>query len=1159
MASAALEEQQEKLRRAVDDWRCRSHDLLKNLLNDPHGSSSAFDDICSSSSDPVRVSAEPLEHSDVSNLVESDNVAVSKFVTVLSYDCFEISRLCRRASRSIYRQLLLFGYRSSSQEILLEGEPQKAFGHSLSLFVELSEISSRMSEVLGNLLQQLHSIYSLQDNNSRPYKSFKNMTLKSAFTSFGDGLAMFLVLDEILMQNGHINTYLSLFTRMLNKMKMEVDNSGISIVDLDCLDQVVSHLEKHLDVGLFRRLLQEGSPWQDTLQKVRCSRKFLDACTSCTHDGLSDILSRLDTWKEFPFDRIKILSYVALVLFGAYASAEAPEKRLGKVILEMLQVVPVIYIKGGIRFMLFDLLKNQFPQSLSSWPALREAAREWDATKSSYLIRLNEMHSRDWQAMKDALACWVASFQSAIHPLTDQSKVEACLRVHMKQIIQGILLANRMQITAISMLDLHALLEVPVKREKLKSLCHMVILLRVVEDTFHKKGLDIIQSLPHIINLMQADIEQLLLPARSELQSEISKGNQATKMRFLSSLTRGGRDTDTRLTDSLSLVLLSLQMLRGGGSSKRQLILSVALDVIQCIGHINIDFSRIKKRMSRLDTIADFQRTVEEVTNCSFLYWRKEMMGTWFSMVYMDVNKFSWLQYLLDAFCDGLWLLKLGNVGTFTIQSHEEEIENAMKNEIIMPLCRDIETDLRLHVHSTNLRGSVHVNPTKTGVRNLSWYLQMKPLRLPFKYIDIKLHVESYLDSAFYNHTAMSPYNWKVYSEMRQLAELKYGLVLDDIHLPPQSLDHGLDVTDIMQNLPKFAECYSYNINNQIFIEKVSIGQSKKSLRIIGVEHFASSVATHGRGIVSAAVSSVLKFLKQKLASLSELLQDNFVKSHLLKEFKFWKGDRGATNKSGMVEAEELNVTIGKLPLADHELSFLEQLRCIITEMGNVLGFVRSLRAGDSRHTGRISRFIYRPGSITSFGEYSQRLGFIDETVMAGRMMDIAIENQHQSDEHTNYFSFLINAFSKSSEYIHLRDFSLLVPALIMSLVDCKIHSKDKKLRGRDVGNQITTDEGFVMGVAYILKVTGQEKSFDGLHWFADASKQFKEALVSIEESRGMEQRKGSGLAGFRLWGHAAAPPISIETQKGIDKLKRYLKEMELIECGFNVSRTIML
>lgn len=36
-----------------------------------------------------------------------------------------------------------------------------------------------------------------------------------------------------------------------------------------------------------------------------------------------------------------------------------------------------------------------------------------------------------------------------------------------------------------------------------------------------------------------------------------------------------------------------------------------------------------------------------------------------------------------------------------------------LKQEIVGPLCRDIETDLRLHVHSTYLKGSVVVNPTK--------------------------------------------------------------------------------------------------------------------------------------------------------------------------------------------------------------------------------------------------------------------------------------------------------------------------------------------------------------------------------------------------------------------------------------------------------------
>ncbi|KAL6007979.1 hypothetical protein ACLOJK_033484 [Asimina triloba] len=460
----------------------------------------------------------------------------------------------------------------------------------------------------------------------------------------------------------------------------------------------------------------------------------------------------------------------------------------------------------------------------------------------------------------------------------------------------------------------------------------------------------------------------------------------------------------------------------------------------------------------------------------------------------------------------------------------------------------------------------------ETGVRDLSWYLQMKPVRLPFKYIDIKLYVERYLDSAFYEHTAMCPYNWKVYSEMRQLAEMKYGLLLDDIHLPTQSLDNGSDVIDIMQNLPKFAENYSYNINNQIFIEKLSTDQGRKSLRIIGVEHISSSLATHGGGIIPVALSSVFKFLKQELASLSELLQDNLVKSHLVKEFKFWKFfhftsigrpqicvgdailqiDKGTINKPGLVEAEEHNIAIGRPPLPDHGLVFLEQLWHNIVELGNVLGLVRSLQAGDSRHVGRISQ---------SFEEFSRSHSFIDEAVMAGRIMDIAIKNRHQSDELHNYFSFLISEFSKelqSGEYIHLRDFFQLVPALIISLVDSKVHSQDKKLRGPDARNPMDTDDGFMMGVAYILKVTSQETSFDGLHWFADARKQFKDALAYLAEARGTEQRKGIGLVGLRLWGEAAASSISPETQKGIDKLKKHMKEIEHIEYGLNASKMIL-
>lgn len=56
----------------------------------------------------------------------------------------------------------------------------------------------------------------------------------------------------------------------------------------------------------------------------------------------------------------------------------------------------------------------------------------------------------------------------------------------------------------------------------------------------------------------------------------------------------------------------------------------------------------------------------------------------------------------------------------------------------------------------------------------------------------------------------------QTYGEMRQLAEQKYGLELDDIHLPCQTLEQGVDVLDIMRNIHNFVASYTYNLNTQV-------------------------------------------------------------------------------------------------------------------------------------------------------------------------------------------------------------------------------------------------------------------------------------------------------------------------------------------------------
>jgi hypothetical protein len=91
-SSAVLLEQQEKLRRHVDEWRFRSRAALSDL-----GAGSACPSKPASSA-LVRLRVDPAGAGAAASLLLTaaavdDNVAVSKFISVLSHSCIELSRL----------------------------------------------------------------------------------------------------------------------------------------------------------------------------------------------------------------------------------------------------------------------------------------------------------------------------------------------------------------------------------------------------------------------------------------------------------------------------------------------------------------------------------------------------------------------------------------------------------------------------------------------------------------------------------------------------------------------------------------------------------------------------------------------------------------------------------------------------------------------------------------------------------------------------------------------------------------------------------------------------------------------------------------------------------------------------------------------------------
>jgi WASH complex subunit 7 len=113
----------------------------------------------------------------------------------------------------------------------------------------------------------------------------------------------------------------------------------------------------------------------------------------------------------------------------------------------------------------------------------------------------------------------------------------------------------------------------------------------------------------------------------------------------------------------------------------------------------------------------------------------------------------------------------------------------------VKKLCEDIENDLRISTGTTT-----KTNPVKSGIKDVSNFLRLRPLRFYTMNFDIRAYVAHYLDTVFYNLNTVALFDWHIYGQMRNLAKEKYNLDLIEPHLPGQTLEqvHKERVTKCM-------------------------------------------------------------------------------------------------------------------------------------------------------------------------------------------------------------------------------------------------------------------------------------------------------------------------------------------------------------------------
>lgn len=143
----------------------------------------------------------------------------------------------------------------------------------------------------------------------------------------------------------------------------------------------------------------------------------------------------------------------------------------------------------------------------------------------------------------------------------------------------------------------------------------------------------------------------------------------------------------------------------------------------------------------------------------------------------------------------------------------------------------------------------------------------------------------------------------------------------------------------------------------------------------------------------------------------------------------------------------------------------------------------------------------------------------------------------------TEYFKLLVDVFApefRDSKNMHLRNFHVIVPPLTLNFVEYMLSCKEKLNKKNKVGAAFT-DDGFVMGVAYILKLLDQYHEFDSLHWFQSVQDKYAKEKAEVVASLNR--------------GTARDEKLQQTMSLTLKRLNTYQQEFELVYFSLNSAR----
>ena len=1059
----------------------------------------------STSIDPIKLKISSQETlPGICDIIKPSKNFYTKVLTALGTIILEVDNLLPNIGTTNYESLYplsVYGEEidDGKNEDKAVNDEEIRISRMLPVFHEIFDKINKLMNVAINLLDQLASLYSEQ--NAHYTVSYKFYNFGLAFDYLAKILSYFLAIDNVVSGNDYLRPHWNKYRSFVYQLKNNLSEFNMTEEQRKKLDKFVKKVNAPIFentcyiqcIHIIKEKSGQISPSGQGIRPLNQCKLFLQHFNLYMNSRIKKINSNMDKLTE-TYEANDLFQYLSLLGFYIKLLGKDSDKSILKLAWLSQKKIANINIVGISYFNIKNFLEkfDEFKRGVSLDPPNVDKQIKANLTSLEkqlpFIINNYSKNLISWATKMDSIFSNSKDFAPKFQ---GNPKLLETTSNKIKLIIEGLCTANYLRKKVSFILDSHFTLGIQLDKELINRLTIGIELIKVVEFEFSKLMNLICLNIP-IFN------RALLFPIQDILKKVAEKAQKKYK---------DGKSTNEQLyKDALSASSIFYTCTQSVQSELRLVIEKLCFSTITAKEMLDDNsYDTINENLWTIEILNQLTREITRCCDCSFLYLYQTIFQDAFENIYNDRPKR--IYYFIMALNDienPLHYIKFKeNDGIDDIKRLRKVTIETFEKCFMKQLSEQLEKDLQIQVHSTFIEGLDGAEYSET---NLQSYLNIQPFRFFDIVFDVKRYMEEHLNKKFYQMTTLNLNNYQTYQRMRVLARNKYGLNLHEVYLPNQNLVTGKDILEVVRNLTSFAKGYTHNLHSQQFIEIVKDGSY---INIIGVQQILTSLYTHGKGIINTIINTAFGYISKNVGTIIDIIRDDYIISMLREEHKFWEEQKANINYNYPLERGQ-NLRQKIIAYNDNKKNgIIPKCIRIITQIGNVVSLIRCIRTAlmdynsqnvnllTTYNTNEFSNLIDRislspdsdPSSKSSQISQNMITNTQNSLIDSSKLFCKTISALKQTGENEiNYLLLLVSAFSESINtekipYIDL--FAFLLPPLIITFIDTAINAKDNLLKkNKSEECSYFSDDGFIMGMCYLLKLFMADKKFESLNWF---------------------------------------------------------------------------